>query len=179
MKTQDSSQLELFSEVKGDLALIGRKKYSIFTAMRGYEKNILVIIAFIVTAIVAFALGVEKGKSPGTVVQPVATLPRSEVRAASAVAAQNKQLSYQPPALSGVKAAPQRFTVQVATYKNVKYAQQEAESLKKRGVTTAVVPRGEYFVLYAGNFLDMEQASSFLYEIKKQKNYTGAVIRRL
>ncbi|TAM39610.1 SPOR domain-containing protein [bacterium] len=60
---QDYSQGEFFSsslesgQFKGHIA-----KSSFFTRIRGYEKTMLLIMLLVLTSIIAFSLGVEKGK---------------------------------------------------------------------------------------------------------------------
>ena len=60
---QDYSQGELFGESldssrqKGHIA-----RSSFFTRMRGYEKRLLLVMLLVLTSIVSFSLGVEKGK---------------------------------------------------------------------------------------------------------------------
>jgi hypothetical protein len=60
---KDSSQLELFSQSDNGQELKPRyEKVSFFTRIRGYEKALLIIMAFALSGILCFSLGVERGK---------------------------------------------------------------------------------------------------------------------
>ncbi len=63
---QDYSQSELFSSVD-DRGQFRPKvpKHHFFLRMRGYEKVMLIIMSLVLTSIVAFSLGVEKGRRLG------------------------------------------------------------------------------------------------------------------
>ena len=63
MESADNIQLELFSQSGGALKSdsAGGGHFS-FSSIRSYEKAILFIFGFAVIGIVAFCLGVERGK---------------------------------------------------------------------------------------------------------------------
>jgi cell division protein FtsN len=140
--------------------------------MRSYEKTVLLLISFIVTAIVTFCLGVERGKALNPKVAQAPLLP-----ATTAVAKPEAVIQKQP--LPQTQPQAERYTIQVASYKSAKYAQEEAQRLKKQGFSTAIIAKGAYTVLYVGNFSNKEEAREFLNEIKKQKRYADSTIRRL
>lgn len=62
MGKEDNYQLELFSKIKGYNENKTRISSSFLTYIWKYEKTILIIICFIITGIISFSLGVEKGK---------------------------------------------------------------------------------------------------------------------
>jgi len=171
MKIENNSQLELFTHIKH--GGVDQKGGSFFTAMRSYEKNIVLIICFIVTAIIAFSFGVEKGKSSFLKIEP---LVKTDAPVMQPSTGQQNNAETKTPVTSSPL---QRYAIQVASYKNVKYAQQEAGVLKKKGIVATVTAKGRYYVLYAGNFTTREEARFLLSEINKQKRYAGARIGRL
>ncbi len=60
---KDSSQLELFSQSDNGQELKPHyERVSFFTRIRGYEKALLIVMAFVLSGILCFSLGVEKGK---------------------------------------------------------------------------------------------------------------------
>lgn len=169
MKIENNSQLELFSQPRaGAYSPVARKKTAL-GYMRSYEKTVLLLIGFIVTAIVAFCLGVEKGRAVS------AQRPLSPV--AQAITKQETPIQIKNPLPE--QAPPEKYTIQVASYKSARYAQEQAQLLKKQGLNTAIIAKGAYTVLYVGNFSNQEQAREFLSEMKKQKRYADAKIRRL
>ena len=64
MEKQASHQLELFlqSQDNPELSIKHSEKNSFAARIWGYEKTILIIIALLITGIISFSLGVEKGK---------------------------------------------------------------------------------------------------------------------
>ncbi len=181
---ENNSQLELFSQAKayGDRKS-GATHKSLLGYIRGYEKTSLMIIAFIITVIVSFSLGVEKGKKT--------QVANSGTRLDLALKAQPAQPSKLPapqpqPVLEKRNVTPQQesqeyihnnYTIQLASYQNKTSAQKEAEALKKRGLTPLIVSKGKFSVLCVGNFPNKKTAESLLVELKKR--YRDCLIRRL
>jgi hypothetical protein len=169
MKTENNPQLELFNDIKGTLQPVPQKRPSFFSYMRGYEKKILTIIAFMVVAISAFSLGVEKGKNT------THDLPLAALKTQGALPVLKDNIS-KPAQVNNLV---QRYAIQVASYKTARYALEEAKAFKAKGLTSMIITKGSYSVLYVGNFSDQETAKSTLAELKKQKRYAGSTIRRL
>ncbi|MDD2679685.1 MAG: SPOR domain-containing protein [Candidatus Omnitrophica bacterium] len=177
MERQDSPQLELFSQA-GESAGLNRKAHSPFLArIWGYEKTILIMIALFTTGIIAFSLGVERGKKIALNEQkkPLELLqPQSR-------AVVNQVIVKREEAVKQV-AAPflqQRgaYTIQVASFKTRANAQKEAEFLKKKGFTALIFNKGAYVILCVGNFPNKEAAQPLLSELNKR--YGSCSIRRL
>jgi len=170
------SQLELFSQTKEP----GREKTnfssSFISFIWNYEKTILLIIAFIITGIVAFALGMDRGR-----------------RMAKIPAADSKQLAVKPqvklPLSVGqkeiienkvstpIQGGAESYTIQVASYQNNTYAQKEAGQLKMKGFSPLIVNKGKYIIVCVGNFPNQTTAKSSLSQLKKR--YQDCYIRRL
>jgi hypothetical protein len=179
------SQLELFSKVEGSRR---RRSSAFFSRIWAYEKVILLVIGFLVCAAVAFSLGVEKGRhiagikgipavakaSPRPVaVKPVAAKPAT-LRPLASRPATTQVIARQPVQAPPVSGA---YTIQLASYKSRDLAQQEADALKKKGLTPVFVSKGEYVVLCVGNFVNKETAKSLLPALEKQ--YRDCFIRRI
>ena len=71
------------------------------------------------------------------------------------------------------------YTIQIASYKSKKFAEAEAERLKKNGFTTIIAPKGEYIVLYVGRYSTHNEAKLALSQLQKQDKYKGCIIRRM
>lgn len=176
----DNNQLELFSQSNGSSAVRARSAdASLVTYIRQYEKRILIIIGIIFTSIVSFSLGVEQGRKISQPTVPVT----------SAVSIQAPKAGQLPRRL---EVAPQQqnliedqkiqesiggYTIQIASYKFKKSAQNEVQALKKRGLTPILLSKGTYTVLCVGNFPSKKEAQTMLSEFKKR--YAGCYIRRL
>ncbi|MGD0336914.1 MAG: SPOR domain-containing protein [Candidatus Omnitrophota bacterium] len=183
---KQGSQLELFSQEKG-VTDVKRHRFSLdlFTHFHNYEKAIFLIIIFVITGIISFTLGVERGKrinlaaSGGIVPNKV----NIEAKVANEPVPeppveQEKFLARKTAAINEVLTAGKKnYTIQLASYKTTSYAQKEADLLKKKGFSAVVMPRGKYVILCVGTFSDKETAQPLLSELKKK--YEGCYIRRL
>ena len=81
--------------------------------------------------------------------------------------------------LVSTAASPQTkpFTIQVASYKDVKYAQKEADVLKRKGFATVILPKGTYSIVCVGKFATSDEANSFTRRLKSY--YKDCLVRRL
>lgn len=76
------------------------------------------------------------------------------------------------------KVAVGGFTVQVASYKSNKFAQREADALKKKGYSDVyVMNKGKYVILCVGKFNSKAGADKLTKKLKN--NYQDSVVRRL
>lgn len=174
-------QLELFSHshIKNGSSAKKRMPASFGIPIWHYQKFILIIFSFIVTAIASFSLGVEKGKK----IENVKLNPHFD-KAIKIQPPQEAQQIIKPAAQKADIVIPQKpadslqgYTIQVATYQTKKYASQEANVLKKKGFSAVVVSKGAHTIICVGNFSDKETARSLLPQLKKR--YRDCFIRRL
>lgn len=179
------TQLELFSNKKKiDQDLKAQNLRFSFAYLYNYERSILIIIGFILTGVVCFSLGVEKGK------RSLLIKTNAELDLASKQLTQEKKMvvSGQPTVnLRGsmveetkkefIKESQDNYTIQVASFKTPELAQKEAEALKKKGFDTLLLSKGEYTIVCVGNFSNKQKATILLTELKKR--YRDCFIRRL
>lgn len=76
-----------------------------------------------------------------------------------------------PPAL-----ASNAYTIQVASFKTIEYANQEASLLKKKGYDIFVINKGSYVIVCVGKFFRQTEAKATLGELKKK--YRDCLVRR-
>jgi cell division septation protein DedD len=79
-------------------------------------------------------------------------------------------------ALASVPAAGSKWTVQLATYKNENYAQQEALGLKAKGYPSFIVKSKDFYLVCVGQFGAQSQADAFFKKL--QAKYQGSQVRR-
>lgn len=180
MENKSNLQLELFQSE--DAARINpRADNPYFSFLKSYEKTLLLIIGVAVTGIISFSLGVEKGKQISTLKDDYRLDVAQRVKNAAAPA----QIYRQPPAISQEQdnkekeidtREKQRYVIQLASYKGKKNAQKEMEALKRQGIPAVIIPKGNYIVLYAGNFSTKLKAESLLSQLKKR--YKDCQLRR-
>lgn len=161
MEKQNNSQLELFSQLS---ASAETKKEGLgnlpLSWIRGYEKTILIVIAMLITGIVSFSLGVEKGKTAPKEKQGV--VKNNPIPQDSPVIQEEQQRGY---------------TIQLASYKTKEHAEKEAETLQQKGHAPLILTKGSYIVLCVGSFSDKEKARILLSQFDKR--YKGCYIRKL
>lgn len=174
MEKENYSQLELFS---GQTAASSPKpclSSRVMIFLKNYERTLLIVMGFLITSVISFSLGVERGKRNMAMKDSVLRLdmaakkelPPLQVRPLAQ--AQKLTLAPAPVAVQANKQSMGAFTVQVASYLKRELAQKEAQSLKKKGVSAAVIPKGKYFILCAGNFSDRRSAEMLLTRLRKQ-----------
>jgi septal ring-binding cell division protein DamX len=179
MNDQELSQLELFSQSgEHSKPRVGIGSHFL-RRIWAYEKAILMTMGFVVTAAVAFSLGIERGKNLASRIQPAIRADRSRY---IPVQAQEQPLAERKPATVSPRkdkdiVNPQNYTIQLASYKSRASAQKEAQELKKRGLQALIVSKGKYAVLCVGSFTDKENAKALQSDLEKQ--YHGCFIRRI
>ena len=83
----------------------------------------------------------------------------------------------QDPAVILAQDIEKSYTIQVASFKEVKYAEQEAGLLKRKGYDILILPKGGHSIVCVGKFSQKEQAKSFSQKLKKQ--YKDCLVRSL
>ena len=83
----------------------------------------------------------------------------------------------QEPADASPEILNEGYTIQVASFKSLKYAQQEAADLKKRGYDIIVLPKKGYSIVCVGKFSHKDEAKVLISRLKK--TYKDCLIRRL
>lgn len=177
MERENNPQLELFSQTGEGVEFKANSGNPLLTRIWNYEKATLIIIAILITGIISFSLGVERGKK---IVFKVQEDKLSEPVKTQSPAPLLKPMIQKDEVVKPVLAVMQQqgaFTIQVASFKTKVNAQKEAEILKKRGFATSILTKGSYVVLCVGNFLNKEAAQPLLSELNKR--YGSCTIRRL
>ncbi|MCX5707401.1 MAG: SPOR domain-containing protein [Candidatus Omnitrophica bacterium] len=207
MSKERSSQLELFSEHDNSDHLVAKPVDSGFLDyVKLYEKAILVTIGFLLTGIVAFCLGVERGKTcaissvgarfdvggqkdeqaPTNVISskrenPKVILPQSQNSGLSfSIKGQLKNMPVKQEIIIPESPAQQdksAYTIQIATYQARDGAEKEMVKLRQKGFSPLVMKKGSYNVVCVGTFNNKETARSLLTQLKSK--YRDCYIRRL
>ena len=192
MEKRTHSQLELFSQTKNSDDIITSSQHSFFNYVRYYEKFILIIVVFMITAIISFSLGVEKGKSITTlksqprfdfassIKQPKLMIPLNvpatiNMRNKANTEIKKEEVIHSPEIK--VREYMVNYTIQVASFQNKTSAQKEMGALKRKGFSVSLVSKGRYQVVYVGNFSQKEDARTLLAQLKRR--YQDCFIRRL
>lgn len=169
------------------------------------ENLVVLSILCIMLAVFAYSLGVERGKfvmaaqfnerrqtkplmaeAPAVSVSPqvAEAKPAVQVAAGNAVTQQAPVSAVKPentvPVLEQKfqKADPNfKFTVQVASYADEKFANRVAEDLGKKGYQTLVMKKGKYYILCIGKFNVKQEAVAMTAKLKSK--YKDCLVRSM
>ncbi|OGX25910.1 MAG: hypothetical protein A3D10_07930 [Omnitrophica WOR_2 bacterium RIFCSPHIGHO2_02_FULL_48_11] len=115
---------------------------------------------------------------PLTPAQNNAPLPPSAVQVQPVDLAGTTALAVRPPVVETVaENAKGVYTVQVASFKQARYAHQEANNLKNKGYEIFVLQKGNHFIVGVGRFNQKDEAKVLSSKLKRQ--YKDCVIRSL
>jgi hypothetical protein len=172
-KYQD--QLELFSDSTEKQKSSYRKPNlkRNYTNIWNYERAILIFIVLMVIAIVAFSLGVKKGRNLRVVTVEKSPLvyPKEEEEVSFVPEETVKEeLTFDIP-------SKEDYTIQVASFKTTSNAKREAKLLKQRGYGSTIINKGKHIILCVGNLSNKEEAQALLLELRRY--YKDCFIRRL
>ena len=127
------------------------------------EQLLMVSIIFILFLCAVFFLGVLRGKSLGRVLPP----PRAAGVPMSKPAPTAEPVAALPAATAAVPAPPavstgKPYTIQLVTYRKKEYAEAELNTVRKMGFSGFVAQKGEYFLVYVGQYASKEEAKKDL-----------------
>ncbi len=130
-----------------------------------YENIIFIVIAFLMGCIIAFTLGVEKGKNMRRTVSSAIIKTAETERPRDKTAEASRDTS---------KITPDRdeagYVVQLAAFKKIGPANQEHKKLEKLGYKPRIKKSGPYFQVFVGYFDDKNEAQRVRNELKKDYN---------
>jgi len=185
------SQFELFPQAVGNYEKNIRPSHAFSSLTLSLENTIIIAIILIMAVIFSFSVGVEKGKKivttqPNTFKQDNAELTGHKDKPSNRIKPFLKESSQVSTEQAAVKKAPQAtkeilvknaYTIQVASYKQEKYAQKEAGTLKKTGHQTFVLPKGSHSIVCVGKFSSQAEAKNALSRLRNK--YKDCLVRRL
>lgn len=185
MQKQNIAQLEMFSlDAEGACADRREPGYdpSRVKIIRGYQKLILKVIAFIFISLLAYSRGVETGKrqAPAAEIVKEPAAPSGVTPAAAGVPiSASADVPLRPLQAEAVKLEPGKnnYTIQVASISRNKNVKSELASLRNKGYTAFSLVKGKYTVICVGKFEEKEDAKVKLQKLKTR--YPDCQIRRL
>ncbi|MFC1658321.1 SPOR domain-containing protein [Candidatus Omnitrophota bacterium] len=177
MKSQ--FQLELFQsqQYQAERAKGHSQRGTFFGFLRAHEKAISFVIVFLIVSLISFSLGVAKGRRSAAVVKNEERLiNRAKLTQPKQQEIQKAEV-VQPAEKTKEKEVVAKYTIQVASFKTNTYAQKEAGRLQQKGLEVSVLPKGDFVVVYVGNFSERQDAEAA--QSKLRKTYQDCIIRRL
>ena len=196
------TQFELFPAKSATLEDIDKHPLLLASLTLSIENLVILVILGIMIALFSFSLGVERGRSlaaqsldekaaaawsvggrrlAAVASVPVAVKPTVTVNSSTRISGNagfihSNAAKVTQPATMASSTGSNKWTVQVATYKNENYAQQEALGLKSKGYPTFILKSKGFFLVCVGNFGSQTQADSF--SQKLQAKYKETQVRR-
>lgn len=194
MGKEYDSQLDLFSQAKDVSGQPSAARIPILRYLHNSQKLIFFIITYLITGIISFSIGIEKGRQGVLGKYDQRVLAKSQIQRPSvktysktapqlneqAVLSSETKSAKIEPAQSIPEKSPYvlgKYTIQVASFRTSKLANKEAGILRKKGFSSNVSVKGKYSVVYVGNFTNKKVAASTLSRLKKK--YSDCFIRRL
>lgn len=198
----NQSQFELFPKTTGDTIENVAPRFIFSRVVLTFENLVVVFVFVIVSLVIAYSIGVERGRRNTAVARPVAqvtpevaltiqdvTHPRIELTpppaaarplttaTSTAEAARALPPKTVPvvPKTSSEKVVDKGYTVQVASYKSQADARQEAKVLRDQGFDSMVLTKGSYSILCVGRFAQQDGAKDL--QNKLRKKYKDSLIR--
>jgi cell division septation protein DedD len=178
-----------------------KPKYLLANLTLTIENVVVLAILGIMVTVFSFSLGVERGKKIATVrfqeeraAAEIQDVPKAAVAAQVPVvpvsAAKVATSQVQPRGIALPEAQPKAvipaaeerkieldgYTIQIASYKDVKFANKEADKLKQKGFQTYVLNKGDYAILCVGKFEGKTEANT--YSQKLRSKYKDNLVRR-
>ena len=166
------------------------------------ENLVVLSILGIMVAVFAYSLGVERGKHlmAKAVAQPSAFATAVAVHQTAAVPVMATTSTRPIPVAASVPAGAKpaavvvapaavvaqkmqipvsvyKYTIQVASYADQKFAQKEAGDLHKNGFETLIMQKGKYAILCVGKFNQKNEAMSVIAKLKSK--YKDCLVRSM
>ena len=190
--TTHGTQFELFPFFQGRPAAIARPRYLSKDLTLSVENIIVLCIICIMTLVLFFSFGVERGKrivksssaqtAEAAVQIPAAAADAQSPGPAASEKAVRAEMSPGKPVPADAQSSPQKkengaFTIQVASFKDRDLARKEAKALKQKGYQIFVLPKGSHSIVCVGKFTLRDEAREFSNNLKNR--YNDCLVRRL
>jgi cell division septation protein DedD len=200
-------QFELFPGSSANAEDPSRPRYLLANLTLSIENLVVLSILGIMVAVFAYSLGVERGKHlmaaqarPVSLVpaasdlqtvavqQTVAPVVTTVARQTPAAVNQSNAVpaAVRPSAVTttaviaqkpAVPASAFKYTIQVASYADEKFAHKAAGELNKNGFETLVMQKGKYAILCVGKFAQKNEAMSVISKLKSK--YKDCLVRSM
>lgn len=140
-----------------------------------YENIIFLLIGFVISCIIFFSLGVEKGRRDidrGFSKGLFSTSSNNIIRAESRIVAESNDVQEKEKARS----LRQEYVIQLAAFKTKSSAEEQMKKLRQDGFAAEVKKSGDYYQLYVGGFDKKTGAGKVLSKLRER--YKDCYIKR-
>jgi hypothetical protein len=140
------------------------------------EKIALGLLLLLFSLIFSYIWGYQKGvqTAKGAIPKQIREVKVTEVKKVGSEEGGNKG---EEKARGKVKKPLAQYSIQLVTYKNLKYAKREEEKLKKMGYNPYILEVKGYKIVYVGKYKSRDEAEKDLRQLRKI--YKDAFIKKL
>lgn len=168
-KGQEKKEKDLFDQIQSSDRRGKKKPGSFFPRLRksmtlSYENAIFLVIGFVMSCVISFSLGVEKGRHDVEAAGKTKETVRSEPGQVPARVAAVTETVFEE------KKEPSLYSINVAAFRKKQSAEQAMAGLRREGYKAAVRRSGLYYQVYIGGFDERSGAEKLLKELKKKYN---------
>ena len=179
-KFQNKGEKDLFDQFQTADTKIRKKTKILLPSIKkslslSYENIIFITIGFVMSCIIFFSLGVEKGrqdigrgvnnKGPRTSrFAPAQNAQESSRQGTEQAKKQKKKVAQQP--TDKKTRVKDEYVVQLAAFKKSNSAKEEQGNLKKTGYHADIKRVGDFYQLYIGGFASKKKAEDLLSKLK-------------
>ena len=175
-KTLNMQEQDLFEQFQAADKKIKRKTRFFLPRIKDsltitYENIIFLLIGFVISCIIFFSLGVEKGRRDINREPTTPTAGVGHLRGGGGSAEPMRKPEEKPLPLK------EGFAIQLAAFKTKGQAEEEMKRLRQEGFTAEVKRSGDYYQLYVGGFDKRNGAEKVL--IKLRERYKDCYIKKM
>ena len=183
MFRREFQQLQIFPEEGGAK---GQKSSSNLTALlSNYEKRIKLFILFIISLLIVYSIGIERGKDSIEVKREKELIfvkdeeiktpvpKKDEIRETRPKKDEIRETRLKKDETEKIRG----YVIQVATYRKHSRAEKEAINLREKGYRAFTRRSGDFIVVYVGNFRSRDEAKKSLKRLRSR--YSDCFIRKL
>ena len=163
IRFQDRGERDLFEQIKTPDRKTAKEKKFFLPRLKNsitlsHENIIFLAICFVMTCIISFSLGVEKGRHDIDFRVTRNQLPETR-RGTERI--RKREINADPK----IQAT---YIIQLAAFKEIESAKDELAKLKREGYSADIKKSGSYYQLYIGNFNEEEKAQNALKKLKNR-----------
>ena len=173
-------QEELFKEFAQETPQRKKNPFAIGVSLAqrsfalSFEKLLFISMIAIISLVLVFAIGVERGKQlkipipEVRLVTPLVIPPEPEPQ-------RTETISSKPP-VAAMPKETKPYTLQIVTYRDKKSAEKTVSELRSKGYDSFVASKGNFLAICIGKYPSLEDASKIAKSFRKQ--YPDCFVRK-
>ena len=174
MRFHDKTETDLFEHAQASDKKIRKKTRFLLPSLKNtitisYENFIFIAIGFVMSCIIFFSLGVEKGRQDVN--------HKEKPKKVETKVSVKKEIIIPEKIIFEKKETTGDYIIQLAAFKKRESAKEEVDRLKKNGYKPGIRKSGSYYQLYIGGFNKRQAAEDLLGKLKGK--YKDSYIKKI